>query len=356
MDPDFERVAATLRHEEPDRVPLMEALVAYEIQSQFLGKPVTADDLASQVAFWSQAGYDYIPLTAGMMTPGGVTKESQISQTLSRTGRQDAAPEETDESWNLEKTSWIHTEEEFEAFPWDAAAEIDLSKFYEVQALLPRGMKIVALSGKIFTLTWMLMGFENFCMQLILNPGLVERVFERVAHIQMDAAERILSVPNVGAIWAVDDLAFGTGPIIRPQVFQKNVFPWYRETARHCHERGLFFFFHSDGLLWDLMEDLLDLGVDALHPIDPTCMEINQVKHRVGDRVCLMGNISNEILMTGTPAAVEALVKRRLEEIAPGGGYCLGSGNSVPDWATFENYMAMRNACLEFGRYPIQIR
>jgi uroporphyrinogen decarboxylase len=69
-----------------------------------------------------------------------------------------------------------------------------------------------------------------------------------------------------------------------------------------------------------------------------------------------MGNISNEILMEGTPEEVSALTKKRLKEIAPGGGYCLGSGNSVPDWAEFKNYMAMRNTVLEFGHYPIQIQ
>ena len=67
MEPDFNRVVTTLHHEEPDRVPLMEAIVAYEIQSQFLGETVTEDDLASRVEFWAKAGYDYIPLTVGMM-------------------------------------------------------------------------------------------------------------------------------------------------------------------------------------------------------------------------------------------------------------------------------------------------
>jgi uroporphyrinogen decarboxylase len=84
-------------------------------------------------------------------------------------------------------------------------------------------------------------------------------------------------------------------------------------------------------------------------------MDINEVKRRVGHRICILGNISNEILMTGTPEEVEELVKSRIRDLAPGGGYCLGSGNSVPEWARFENYMAMRDAGLKYGRYPIQI-
>jgi uroporphyrinogen decarboxylase len=355
MEPDFNRVIAALKHEEPDRVPLVEALITHEIQSQFLGRTVTEDDLASQVEFWTQAGYDYVPLTVGMMTPGKVTQESQISKTIRDVMLRDGINGEEQKSWNLEQTSWIHSERDFEAFPWDEVAKLDFDQFYEVQPLLPRGMKIVALSGKIFTLTWMLMGFENFGVNLMINPGFVERVFTQIGQIQLAALEKIKSIPNVAAVWAVDDLAFGSGPIIRPQALRDYVFPWYREMARQCHKEGLFFFFHSDGVLWDLMDDLIDLGIDALHPIDPTCMDINEVKRRVGHRICILGNISNEILMTGTPEEVEELVKSRIRDLAPGGGYCLGSGNSVPEWAKFENYMAMRDAGLKYGRYPIQI-
>ena len=68
-----------------------------------------------------------------------------------------------------------------------------------------------------------------------------------------------------------------------------------------------------------------------------------------------MGNISNEILAEGTPEEVAELTKKRLKTIAPGGGYCLGSGNSVPDWASFDNYMAMRETVLRHGHYPIAI-
>ena len=354
MQSDFNRVVKAVHHEEPDRVPLVEALIDYRIQSQFLGRSVGEDDLASQVEFWSSAGYDYIPLTVGMMTPGKVTRESQISRMISRVMSKDLEGAAGRESWNLEQTSWIHDEADFEAFPWEEAAKLDLSMFHQVQQFLPAGMKIVAMSGKIFTLTWMLMGFENFAVSSILNPELVRKVFERVARIQLDAAAQLFSIPNVAAIWAVDDIAFGTGPMINPRVLRRHLLPWYQELARQCHENGLLFFFHSDGLLWDMLGDLLDLPIDALHPIDPTCMDIEEVKREVGDRCCLFGNISNELLAEGTPEEVVDLTKRRLKALAPGGGYGLGSGNSVPDWARFENYNAMRETGLAHGRYPIQ--
>ena len=110
---------------------------------------------------------------------------------------------------------------------------------------------------------------------------------------------------------------------------------------------------HSDGDLMVLMEDIINLGVDVLQPIDPTCMDIVKVKEMYGDRICLVGNVSNELLQNGTPLEVEARVKELICKVAPGGGYCLGSGNSVPEWAKFENFMAMREATFKYGHYPI---
>lgn len=354
--PDFERIRKTVRHEEPDRVPLGDNYVAYPIQSTFLGREVTAEDLEGQLEFWLKAGYDFIPITVGMMAPGKVTQESTISRVIREVMLKDTPDADDEKSWSLERSSFIHSRADFEKFPWDIAGKVDISKFYRVKNMLPEGMKVVALSGKIFTLTWMLMGFNNFALSLTMDEELVGDVFHKVAEIQFQSLEEIFEMPHVGAVWVIDDLAFGTGPIISPQGFRDHLFPWYRKMAARCHDNNLLFFMHSDGDLTMLMEDLIGLGLDLLHPIDPTCMDIVRVKEKYGDRLCLVGNVSNELLRSGTPAEVEKAVKELLRTVAPGGGYCLGSGNSIPDWARFENYMAMREATLRYGTYPIQIK
>ena len=353
--PDFERIRKTARHEEPDRVPLCEVLIEYPIQSQFIGRQITADDLELQVDFWIKAGYDFIPLTVGMMTPGKVTDESSISRVIKEVMLKDSPDADDERAWSLEYTSFINNREDFEKFPWEIAAQLDFSKFYDVKDLLPEGMKVIAVSGKIFTMTWMLMGFNNFAISLLMDEKLVADVFRKVAEIQFHALEQIFEMTHVGAVWAVDDLAFGTGPMIAPQAFRDHVFPWYREVAKRCHENNLLFFMHSDGDLIPLMEDLIDLGVDVLQPIDPTCMDIIKVKEIYGDRLCLVGNVSNELLQSGIPSEVEDLVKGLIRKCGPGGGYCVGSGNSVPEWAKFENYVAMREATLKYGSYPIKL-
>ncbi|MEW6402666.1 MAG: uroporphyrinogen decarboxylase family protein [Chloroflexota bacterium] len=353
--PDFERLRKAVNHVEADRVPLCEVLIEYPIQSKFLGREVTADDLEAQIEFWTKAGYDYIPLTVGMMAPGKVTQESAISQLLKQTIQQDSSDAEDETGWNLELSSFIHDRKDFERFPWELAGNLGFSKLEQAADLLPDAMKVIAVSGKIFTLTWMLMGFNNFATALIVDEQLVADVFRQVAEIQFKALDKIFDMPHVGAVWVVDDLAFGTGPMISPEAFRKHLFPWYREMASRCHERNLFFCMHSDGDLTRLIPDLIDLGLDLLHPIDPTCLDIVKVKECFGDRLCLVGNVSNELLRSGSPAEIDARVKELMARLAPGGGYCVGSGNSVPAWADFNNYMAMREAAIKYGSYPIKI-
>jgi len=352
ITPDFERIRKAVAHEEPDRVPLIEALVEYPIQSKFLGREVTDDDLEAQVEFWASAGYDYIPLVVGMMTPGKVTENSSISRII-RDRLAKSANANDDRSWNLEYTSFIEDRRSFELFPWEEAAAVDISKFERVKDLLPPGMKVIAISGKIYTLSWMLMGFENFAASMLTDEQLVLDIMSKVAEIQIDSAERVLGLPHVGAVWAVDDIAAGTGTMISPQALRKYLFPWYRKLAALCHHAGKMFFYHSDGDMIPVIEDLIELGVDALHPIDPTAMDIVEIKEKYGDRLCLFGNVDTELLRSGGTAEIEAEVKRLLCKVSSGGGFCLGSGNSVPSWADIDNYKTMLQTVMKYGRYPI---
>ena len=347
--PDFDRIRKTVRHEEPDRVPLIDASISYDIMGKFLGKRVDKDDIKAQVEFWQSAGYDYIALTAGMMQPGKVTENSYISKII----KEKLMKDEKDE-WNLENRSFINEREDFEDFPWDEVSKIDMNDFYKAVEYLPENMKIIALSGKIFTLSWLLMGYENFCIQLMVDYDFVKQVVDKVAGIQIEAIKKALEISCVEAVWVVDDIAFNTGTIIQPEHFRNLIFPWYRMISQMCHSKGKLIFYHSDGVLWDVMDDIIDIGFDGLHPIDPTCMDIEEVKRKVGDRLCLFGNIPNDLLMLGTPKEVDELVKKRIVVLAPGGGYCVASGNSIPDWTKIENYEAMIGATKKYGVYPIK--
>ncbi|MBW2310854.1 MAG: hypothetical protein JRF35_07235, partial [Deltaproteobacteria bacterium] len=142
IKPDFEHFRKVVAHGEVERVPLCEVLVEYPIQSKFLGRQVTPDDLEAQLEFWIRAGYDFIPLTVGMMTPGKVTTESVISKVIRDVMLKDSPDAGNEESWSLERTSFINNREDFERFPWEIAAKLDFTKFHEIRDILPEGMKV----------------------------------------------------------------------------------------------------------------------------------------------------------------------------------------------------------------------
>jgi uroporphyrinogen decarboxylase len=102
-----------------------------------------------------------------------------------------------------------------------------------------------------------------------------------------------------------------------------------------------------------VLPDLADLGVAAINPLEPEAMDIVQTKKDWGHRFCLLGNVSVHLLAVGTPAEVEAEVRRLLREVAPGGGYVLSSGNSLASYCRPENVQAMLAALTRWGAYPI---
>jgi uroporphyrinogen decarboxylase len=366
MQPNFNRFrTAVLSQGEPDRVPLAEASIDQGIKEAVLGRPIRAAE--DEVAFWAGAGYDFVPVHTGLrlMTAYGRAEEKaacgereRLLLGNRRVGRARYAVESDAElrrDWAEEGKGIITTREELERFPWPEPAEFDNAEaIREIAAALRPGMKIVAYQGHIFTPVWQMMGFETFCFALRDDPALVEALFERIGTIQYATFERVTALPEVAAVWWPDDIAYTEGLMIAPQHYRRYLFPWLRRMGEVCARRGLPWIFHSDGRLHEVIEDLIDCGFNALHPIEAKAMDIVALKRRYAGRLALMGNLDLAYpLSLGTPAEVAAEVRRLLREVAPGGGYCLGSGNSVPEYVPLANYQAMRETCLQYGRYPI---
>jgi len=181
-------------------------------------------------------------------------------------------------------------------------------------------------------------------------------MFERIGDLQYRIFRRLIEYDCVGAVWMPDDIAYSTGLMVNPRIFRRDLFPWFKRMAEDCAQRGLPLIYHSDGDLTDVLPDIVDCGFRALHPIEPKAMDIRKLKREYGKRLCLMGNLDLGYTLTrGTPQEVAAEAKERIRTIAPGGGYCLGSANSVPEYVPLANFNAMREAAFKYGRYPIQV-
>ena len=351
-EPNFERLRTVLlRSGEPDYVPLGDIGIHPLLKERMLGRPIRT--LEDEAAFWSTAGYDYVPIEQGLQLTDVIKRQSMreieahyAAETLETQVR----------SWATEGKGLITTRTELESFQWPDPDALDYGAFGKIGSLLPPKVKVIGVLGKIFTCVWWLMGLEGMSLALADDPELVAQVFQKVGRFQFRVFENMLRFDCVGAIWHADDIAFATQLMVNPRLLRAHLFPWYAEMNRVAHGRGRLVVYHSDGALQEVMEDIIGCGFDGLNPIEPKAMDINEIKRTYGARISILGNIDlGYTLSRGTPQEVREEVRQRIHDLAPGGGYAVASSNSVPEYVPFANFNAMREAAFEYGRYPISV-
>lgn len=348
--PDWRRARTALMCQgEPDRVPFIELGVHPIFKGRMLGRPCTA--VADEIEFAQLAGYDYIKLQPGIdMNPGKIlpagapgARESQLTE---------GGPVR---KWANEHDGIIRNREEFERYQWPTPESVSYARLEEACRILPEGMGLIGQYGDIYTFIWESMGFETFAMALYEDPDLVAALFDRVGGIIFNLYENMIQLDRLTALWFSDDLAYTGGLMIAPDFFRDLLFPWVRRMGDLARSRDIPFLYHSDGVLWDVMDDLVDCGVTALHPIEPKSMDVADVKERAGGRLCVLGSVEVDTLCRGTEDEVRALVRDRVRRAGPGGGFCLGSSNSVPEYANYDNYIAMLEEGDRVGTYPLDL-
>lgn len=360
---DFERLKAALNHQEPDYVPIFEMGIEPEIKQQFMGRPVKG--YVEEIEFYQTAGYDVYPVSLTVVSVSKSTLEDtrkDSSQTgvqiRSHTTSTYKAELEayTERYWAEMHKGVITTKEEFEAYPWPNPDGLDFSILDEVGALLPPGMKIGVVIGKVFTGVWFMMGMETFMLAYIDDPELIEMMYSKIIPLQQRAMETAMEHPAVGMSFHADDLSGKNGPLVHPDHYRKYAFPCYKTMSDMAKAVDKPFIYHTDGDISMVIEDLIDLGITGWHPIEKQAHDINAVKATYGDRIALLGNIDLQYTLTkGTPQEVDEEVRTRIRDLAPGGGYCVSSGNSIPEYVPIDNYTAMLEASFKYGKYPIAL-
>jgi uroporphyrinogen decarboxylase len=193
------------------------------------------------------------------------------------------------------------------------------------------------------------MGWDYFCYALYDDPELIEILFDIYSSWYAQVSRYICEL-GFDFIWAGDDIAFNSGPMISPQTFRQYFMPHYRRVAE---EITLPWIFHTDGNFLPILEDLLTLEMDALHPNEPDAVDILDVKEKVDGRVSLVGNIDINVLSNGTPQDSEDLTRQTIRNVAGDGRFILSSSNAITRSCRVENVLAMLDACRKYGKYPI---
>jgi len=336
MRPDIEQLIKTLNRGKADHLPIAELGIHQTIKEKFLGRPIQT--LKDDVDFWFQAGYDYIKL------------QPKVDFNPSAAGLDgDTILDENSLQWATTGKGVITTIDEFERYKFPKESDFNYSKFEQVKPLLPNGMGVIGQYGDILTLTWELMGFEEFSMALSTNPELIRMLIDKIGNLILKMFEYMAQSDSVDILWYSDDIAYTHGLLISPLHLKQYFFPWLNKIGDLARENGKPLIYHTDGILYEVFETIIDCGVDAIHPIEPKAMNISEVKKRVGDKLSLIGHVDMDLLSRGTPEEVRQQVIKNVEQAGYNGGYCVGSGNSIPEYVKFENYLSMINTAKEIG-------
>lgn len=345
--PNFGRLLETFKFKEPDRVPLCEISVDHQIKEAFLKKPI--NDIKMEVEFWVNAGYDAIPIFIAPPMP----QKLDVSYTKNEYSIDNSC--ESARHWICETSGIVNSEADFEKFI--LPAQIDDSLFIRLEEIskhLPQDMKIIGVSNGVFDPVTQAMGLQNFSYKLVEEPDLIKIICSKVEELQIEIFRRIAQFDAVGALWIADDLAYSTSLLVSPSFLRNRVLPCYKKISEIANTANFPLIFHSDGNIELIIEDLIQCGINVLHPIEPKAMDIVDMKKKYYGKLALIGNIDLSYTLTrGTREDVENEVKEKIRQLAYGGGYCVSSSNSVPNYTPIENFIAMNTTCLKWGKYPI---
>ena len=206
-----------------------------------------------------------------------------------------------------------------------------------------------------------LRGTENFLKDLARNPKFAQTLLEKVTIVLENLLRQamlaggkyfdMIELPG-------DDYAGNTNIMISPAMFRKFIKPCLVRLVKVVkeHNPNMKIMLHSDGAITTLLPDLINLGVDVIHPLEPLpATDMIAVKEKFGRQVTFLGGIDISHAMPGSREDVIAETKRRIAQLAPGGGYILAPSNHLQDDVPAENVVALFETAHQFGKYPIQV-
>jgi uroporphyrinogen decarboxylase len=282
------------------------------------------------IAFSKAVGYDYVTMIP--VIPMTKTRRELAA---------DDDPRRQKRAWKEEGLGIITTRGEYEAYKWPSLDQISMLALDYAAGCMPGGMKIVVLYNGIYEDLSELMGTQHMAIKSIEEPDLVEDILEQLTRIAERAVDLSAAHSGTGAIFYSDDLGFKGGTTLSPRFLRKYYFPKLKRIADACHKNGKLFLFHSCGQVMAIMEDLIAAGIDARHSFEDSILPVEQWYDKFHDRLAILGGVDMDLMSRGTVEDVKRRTRQILEHCALGGGYCMGTGNSVANYIKIENYYAM---------------
>lgn len=154
--------------------------------------------------------------------------------------------------------------------------------------------------------------------------------------------EQLMRFERVAIVFSMDDMGYRTGPLISSRILREKSLVWHQRSAEIAHQHKKLYLLHACGNLEALMPSFIEeVKLDGKHSFEDAIEPVTQAKHHWGDRLSLIGGIDVDFLCRADEEAVRWRVRETLDVCLQGGGYCLGTGNSVANYIPLQNYLAM---------------
>ena len=201
----------------------------------------------------------------------------------------------------------------------------------------------------IFETAWALRGYEKTLVDFALNPDYLEKLFDIPFSYHLTAAKKLVEM-GVDMIWTGDDVGAQNRMLVSPDTWRRFLKPRlaiFFSTLKDINP-DLVIAYHSDGVIYPIIPDLVEIGLDVLNPIQPRSMDPEKLKREYGDKLCFWGSIDEQhTLPFATPAEVKNEVIARLKTLGKEGGLIVGPTHHVQLDTPLKNFWAMVNTVTE---------
>jgi uroporphyrinogen decarboxylase len=343
---DVNRLLRALNHEEPDRVPHIELWVTSKAVYEHVlerkldyqigdaaegGQSITPED---DVEFAQRQGEDAV-LCNFNWRPNNVFR---------------TADDGTEHYVGGSIKTWADLDD------LDPPPSIDAQLRYlerYLKAAQGTGVGVIANLTSFFDSAMLAIGMTDAFYMFYDNRPLVEKLMDILLENQEKVMRAVCDrfADDLALVMVNDDIAYNSGLMIRPEMFME-IFPHrMKRLIAPAKEHGKLVLMHTDGKTDAFMDILYDVGINVNHPVEPESNDIVNVKEKWAGKMALIGNIPTVLLAYGRPDEIEEKVREYCIQVAPGGGYVLGSSTSIMDGIPPENFVTMINAVHKYGRY-----
>jgi uroporphyrinogen decarboxylase len=333
--PDIENLYKVLRCEVPDRPTLFEYFMNYPLYEKLAGRKCPhMDDHVELLKFtidaFLTAGYDFATTYACTM---------EFPRTLER--RKD--------TFSLNEGFCITDEKSFESYEWPEVREQDFSLLEKIDDYLPEGMKLLVRGPSgVFSNTLYLVGYDNLCYMLHDEPGLARAIIDNIGSRVIQYYEEAVQYKSVGVVMMNDDWGFKTQTLLSPAQMREYFFPWHQKIVDIAHRAGHPVILHSCGYVGDIIEDIIEMGVDGKHSFEDNIHPVEDFYEQWTGKIAVLGGIDMDFILRSSHEEIAARSRAMLERCAARGGYAHGTGNSVPEYMPDDKFLALIRAALEY--------